>query len=124
MQRLYEYLRGTARIEISGESPERLLNVCAMRGLEFWDCDPGDGYSMRITVYAEDAKTIKKLSQRAMCSACTLSSRGGEKIVKNALRRRWLVLAVCIFAVLLAWSSLYLWDIEVTGNKTVPTGDI
>lgn len=124
MQRLYEFFRGTLRMEISGECPEKLLNACAFRGMQFWDCEPRDDYTMEMTIYTEDFNKIKKLAGRAMCDVRPIKNAGGARIAKNALRRRVLVILTAVFAVTLAWSSLYLWDIDVMGNETVSTGEI
>jgi len=49
MEKLYEVLRGTARVEIVGAQPEKLLTALAFRGVEFWNCTPVDGCTMEIT---------------------------------------------------------------------------
>ena len=123
MTKLYDYLRGTKRLEITGAQPERVLNALAGRGIEFWDCAPGS-FSVRFTVAAADAGEAEALAGKCMCEAKTLSDAGGKKLRRAAKRRRALLVCLCLIAAALCWSSLYVWDIEVVGNRTVSTGRI
>ena len=36
MRRLMNYLRGMAVVRLTGLFPERLINLCAQEGIEFW----------------------------------------------------------------------------------------
>lgn len=124
MEKLYEFLRGTVRASITGAQPEKLLNALAENGIEFWNCDPGDGYSMGVTVYTSDYPAAERLSARCMCRVQPVRRVGGDNIVRLVRRRRVLAGLIVVFALLIAWSSLYIWDIDVTGNDTVSDGEI
>lgn len=124
MEKLYELLRGTARLEIVGAEPEKLLTACALRGIEFWNCDPGEGCTIRMTVYAGDYPAAEKLARRCMCEVRTVQKKGGEKLLRMVRRRKLLAALLAFFAVLIAWSSLYIWDMDVEGNETVSDGVI
>ena len=124
MEKLYEFLRGTARIEARGAQPEKFMNALANRGIEFWNCDPGDGFAMRMTIYAGNLKTAEALAAGSMCELSVLGERGGTKVARSILRRRVLAVCLVLFAALTGWSSLYIWDFDVTGNKTVTDGEI
>ena len=54
MQKLYDFARGTVRLNIAGAQPERMLNALAMAGIMFWDCDPADGCTVKATIYSDE----------------------------------------------------------------------
>lgn len=124
MEKLYELLRGTVRLEVVGAEPEKLLTACALKGIEFWNCDPGDGCVMHMTVYAAECPAVEKLARRCMCEVQTIQKKGGEKLLRMVRRRKLLAALLAFFAALIAWSSLYIWDIDVEGNDTVSDGVI
>lgn len=124
MEKLYEYLRGTARIKVTGAQPERFLSAMAARGAEFWDCDPGDGYAMTMTMYADELKLARALAARSMCELTESGRKGGGELLRAVRRRRALAVCLAVFALLIAWSSLYIWDIDITGSETVSDGEI
>ena len=37
LKRMVNALRGSVRLEVSGAFPERFLNLCAQRGIVFWN---------------------------------------------------------------------------------------
>lgn len=96
MEKLYELLRGTVRLEVVGAEPEKLLTACALKGIEFWNCDPGDGCVMHMTVYAAECPAVEKLARRCMCEVQTIQKKGGEKLLRM-VRRRKLLAALLAF---------------------------
>ena len=39
LKRMVNALRGSVRLEVSGAFPERFLNLCAQRGIVFWNVE-------------------------------------------------------------------------------------
>lgn len=124
MQKLYDFARGTVRLNITGAQPERMLNALAMAGIMFWDCDPADGCTVKATIYSEEYEKAARLAARCMCEITPENFRGGKKVGRAILRRKALLLCAAVFALALAWSSLYVWDIEIVGNQAVSSGTI
>lgn len=124
MEKLYEVLRGTARVEIVGAQPEKLLTALAFRGVEFWNCTPVDDFTMRLTMYAGNYPQAEGLARHCGCQVLAVTDRGGKRLWRMVKRRRWLAALAAVFAVLIGWSSLYIWDIGVEGNDTVSDGVI
>ena len=49
MRRLMNYLRGMAVVRLTGLFPERLINLCAQEGIEFWAMEWLDEHTVRFT---------------------------------------------------------------------------
>ena len=124
MQSVLKLARGTVRVLISGAEPEKLLNLCAERGIEFFDAEPKRDYALSFSAWASDYPEIVSLAERAMCDVKLVSSRGGRRIGEAVKRRIVFAAGFAVCVILLAVSSLYVWDIEIDGNSTVSDGRI
>lgn len=117
-------LRGSVRMEAVGAFPENMLNLLAKAGVSFWNAEPVDACTLRFSVRPKDADRVEAIAQRAMCTAKRIKL-SGAPVVRRRLKTRQVLLVsflVC-FAILLT-SSLFIWDVDVSGNEDVPTGDI
>lgn len=50
LKRMVNALRGSVRLEVSGAFPERFLNLCAQRGIVFWNVEWLEATRLRLTV--------------------------------------------------------------------------
>ena len=67
MKRLMNYLRGVAELTVTGPFPERLLNLCAQNGVEFWGVEWLDGTTLRLTTRRRTLRRLLDLAPRAGC---------------------------------------------------------
>lgn len=124
MRRLMNFLRGMATLRVEGPFPERLMNLCAQEGVDFWGVSWLDGHTLRLTTRRETLSRLRKLAQRAGCEVQVEGSRGLPDFLLR-FRRRYaflvgLTLSLC--AVLLL--SRFVLTVEVKGNERVPTAVI
>lgn len=122
--KLYDIAKGTARVEISGAEPERVLNALAQKGVCFWDTTPKSDFVIETTVYSSDYPTLCDLDGKSGCEIKLIGSKGGKRILKNARRRAALLLSLTLCAVMLAASSLFIWDIEIVGNENISDAEL
>ena len=115
---------GTALCRLSGVLPAAFLNRCAAAGIRIGDVEAISETELRLTLPLHALPRARRLALRSQCELTTLR-RSGASVLLQRLRRRW-VSVFCLLAAfaLLAWSKLYIWEIEVTGNETVPDGAI
>lgn len=124
MKKLINQVRGYRRWRITGAFPERMLNLCGLRRLPFWQLRWVDETTVEFCAPLSASRQVEALAERAMCQAEGLERRGLGAAALS-LGRRWgfvLGLALCIGAVGLF--SRFLLVVEVEGNSTVPTAVI
>ena len=119
MEKLVDILRGYAPLTVTGAFPEGLLNRCARAGVVFWDTGRRDDYSMTMTVRARDLKRVRDLALRSQCTLAPARRLGAPTALRRLRRRVALLLGLALCAGALFWSSLHIWEMEVTGNETV-----
>ena len=49
MKRLMNFLRGMVTLTVTGPFPERLINLCAQEGIDFWAVTWLDMHTLRLT---------------------------------------------------------------------------
>ena len=115
---------GRARCRLSGAFPAGFLNRCAAAGIRLDSVEAESETALSFTLPVRALARAQKLALRCQCELTTLQKRGAGVLARR-LKRRW-VPVCCLLAAfaLLAWSKLYIWEIDVTGNETVPTGAI
>ncbi|MEG2214067.1 MAG: sporulation protein YqfD [Oscillospiraceae bacterium] len=124
MERATNLIRGCVRAEISGAFPGNFLNILAKNGVAFWDAQPMDAFTLRVSLRLGDWERAKKLAVRVQCAAELLGKKGAP-VVKRRLRRRIALLLCAVLCVsALGVSSLFVWDIEIGGNEQLTKGEI
>ncbi len=124
MNGIINFLRGNAKIDIYGGNPEQFINNLAGQGIPFWKFEkPEPGLASVIIPYsyARDAERLKKGTECGI----EVVRRSGLPVFLNKIKRRWVLiigLILCLLAV--PAMSLFVWEIEVSGNETVPAGEI
>ncbi len=115
---------GIVRLGIKGARPEAVLNGCAFAGIELWGLECVDECRVEVLARESQLEDIRKICLRCMCDAEVISIRGGSRWRKLIRRRVVLIIAAAIVFLLLILSSLFIWDIEVEGNKNISSGEI
>lgn len=121
MKKAINYLRGTVRVSVCGPFPERVLNLCAQNGVDFWAVDWKEEHTLTMTVRRQGMKELERLAGRVECQA-TVLWRWGLPEILGRFRRRFgflIGLGLSLCAVMLL--SQFVLRIEVSGNERVPT---
>lgn len=122
--RLLDFLRGTARLTISGASPQSCLNRLAAMQIPFWDVVQRDPLCLEATVYRSTLPRCRLAARRSMCQLEVLSLRGARAVFYG-LKCRPVLLAGVVLAVTAALlSQQYIWTLEVQGSEQIPAEQI
>lgn len=120
MEKFLYLFSGRVRVEIACLYPERFMNICARNGIAFTDLEYTDDSTILVTVSLSDYKKLKRLIGRSFSMRSV--RKWGTPFLFYGIRKRYVLIAgmtACFFAVLIM--SMFIWQIDVTGNKTVPT---
>ena len=124
MKSLINLLQGVVEVTVQGPFPERLVNLCAQRGVGFWGLAWLDEHTITLTLRRWELKRLRELGERVGCSVQV--GRGkGLPFFLGRFRRRYAFLTgfalslLCVFLL-----SQVVLTVEVEGNETVPTAQI
>ena len=117
-------LTGTAECALRGAESAAFLNRCAEAGVAVYAAAPDGDAEVRLTVPLRALERAEAIAKRSQCELDVLYRRGGAALGRRLLRRCVPALLLTALFLLLAWSRLYIWEIEVQGKERVPTGRI
>ena len=124
MNRWTHKAQGIVTLTVTGVEPERFLNECARRGINFWGAEPVDPVTIRVKVHAHQRRQAEAIAARLMCEVTADSTLGAPFFLLRLSRRYGLLvgMAGCILTTLLL--SQFILSVRVEGNPTVPTAVI
>lgn len=124
MGKLFESIRGTVRAELCGAFPEAVLNACALRALELWEIESVDEHTLRVTLYEKRLQEFEAAAEKSGCQVAVLGVQGGSKNRVFLRQRVWLLVSLALAGALLTLSSLFIWEIDIRGNKELTEGEL
>ncbi len=118
MQMLFRYFLGYVVIKIGGNFPERFLNVCAANRIRLWDYDKKGKY-IYAKILNKDYFKLKSFRRRCEVSIKIVSKHGLPKKTKPYKKRYGIVAGVAVYALVMAFLTSIIWNIEIRGNKNI-----
>lgn len=116
MERLMRWCMGYLLVELSGYSPERLLNLCCYHQIEIWNlvCIKG---KYRFFVKAQDFKKMVGFVRKSKSRLIILEKRGLPFFIRRHRKRKLFAGGIAVCGMLLYVLSLHIWDIDFAGNS-------
>ena len=125
MGAVMNFIRGWARVELTCRYSERAVNICARNHVEFWDLKRADSGAAQMSVSIPGYLKLRQAAGETGAFSVKIVRRSGVPFFLWRIRKRYALLAgllACLF--LTGLSSVYVWQIDVVGNETVPTSQI
>ena len=124
MRHLMNFLRGMVCVRLTGLFPERMVNLCAQAGIDFWAMEWLDEHTVRFTTRRGSLGLLEELAVRAGCQVERESSRGLPDFL-GRFRTRYAFLTGLAFALCaVSFLSRFVLTVEVSGNERVPSAVI
>ena len=124
LKKAVKLLRGSVYVRAKSAYPERMLNLCSARGIEFWDVRWIDDTALSFCVARGDLRALRRAAEGCGAEVSIERTAGTPFFFARLRRRHALFVGGILCAALLLVNSLFIWDFEVTGNETVPTETI
>lgn len=120
-RQIVNLLRGSVRLRVTGDFPERFLNLCAQRSVSFWDVEQPDGHTLFLTVAWRDRRGLGELAERTGCRLTEGRRRGAPPFLLG-FRKRYAFLAGLVLSILaVCVLNRFVLVVDVEGNERVPT---
>lgn len=123
-QTLFHFLQGDVLLRVESPFPERVLNLCGVHGVAFWDLRWLDETTFTIRTTRQGARQLKQAVRSIACTVTAERERGVPVFLRRFQKRYVLLAGGILFAVLMICGHIFIWDFEVEGNETVPTETI
>ncbi len=120
---LYRFICGYLYISFISKTPEKLLNLCAARGVTLW----GVSIKNDVMYFKISIKSFKilRLLKRNVDGKIHITNKVGLPFVISKNRHRYgILVGVLLFLSVLQFLSGFVWNINVEGNSDVKSEDI
>lgn len=122
--KLMSYLLGYVVILVTGEAPEKFVNMAASRGIYLWDiARVGDG-AILLKVRLSAVKSLRHIARRTRCRFRIRRRRGLPFHFARLRLRKALALGAVFFLGALYLLSSFVWFIEVRGNERLSAAEV
>ena len=107
LKKAVKLLRGSVCVRAKSAYPERMLNLCSARGIEFWDVNWLDAATLSFCVARGDLRALRRAA--AGCGAeVSIERTAGTPFFFARLRRRHALMAGGILGAARCQFSFYL----------------
>ena len=113
-------LQGQLRIRAECAFPERVLNLCSVRGLAFWDLEWESDTAFTCRISRQDFGVLRQTAGNLACEITVLRREGAPYFLQRFRHRQALLTGAVGLVFLMLVGSFFVWDFEITGNETVP----
>ncbi len=124
MKNWFRFLSGTVRVRVRCAVPERVLNLCAREGVPVWEAACPDRCTLTAVIPAPQLARFQAIAETCGGEVEHGAPRGMPRVKRLARRRRFVLILLALVSALVLFSSAFIWEIRVTGNEIVPTGEI
>lgn len=124
LKTIVNLLKGEVTGRVESGFPERVLNICAEYGIQFWDLYWESGVAFTVTMTRQDWKRLRRLSRRLDCDMTAVGWRGTPFFLGRLRHRYGLWITLGLGLLLLFYGSFFIWDFEIEGNEAVSEQEI
>lgn len=123
-RQIINFMRGSVRLTVRGDFPERFLNLCAQDRVAFWNVDQPDSHTLYVTVAWPHRKGLEELAGRAGCAITQGAERGAPPFFLRFRKRYAFLVGLLLSLLTVCFLSRFVLVVEVEGNERVPAQTI
>ncbi len=124
MQSWVNYVRGSVTLQVEGDFPERFLNLCARRGIVFWNIKWQGEHCLQLTIHETSLAQAKEIGTQVLCIVEELGHRGVPSLASGFRRRYAFLVGLSLSMIAVLFLSQFIMTIEVEGNELVSSQEI
>jgi similar to stage IV sporulation protein len=120
MLNIINFFRGNVRVELTSDFPERFINVCAQNNIPLWDIQRTGPHTLVVSMLHEGYKKSLSFIARGVGQIKLINHIGLPPFLWRFRRRFALIISLLIMSIGLFALSLFVWEIDVNGNESIP----
>lgn len=123
MRKLLRFIKGFLKVKLSGEYAEMLINKASKNGIEFWGLY-AEKENIKGFIGLKNFRYLFKLRRQAPAKIKIEKKYGLPFILHRYRKRTGFLVGAVIFFTILEILSLFIWTVDVSGNKKVSKEEI
>jgi similar to stage IV sporulation protein len=119
-----EYIRGYIKVRAENLNPEKLINIITGHGIGLNNIERKNYTTIEFTMKQSQYKSLKKILRNTNSKVKILKKYGLDFTYNTINRRKFFLFGSLAFISLIIFFSSFIWNIEIIGNKKIPTSII
>ena len=120
---IYRLLCGYLYVRVTAPNPEKLLNLCAAKGIGIWRVSVR-GSVVYFKIGITSFKKLRNYKRRIPCRIHITQKVGLPFFIAKNKKRYGMLCGVIIFFIIINLMSSCIWNICISGNKDIKSRDI
>ena len=121
---LYHYITGYVNITVEGYFIERFINICNSQKILLWNIKKKNSSIVTANMGIHEFKKIKEIARKTKCRIHLNKKKGIPFFLHRYQKRKLFAFMLGILMISILILSNFIWNIEVTGNVTISTGEL
>lgn len=118
------FLRGSCTVAVPSVHRTAAMNLCMQMGLQYANFVWHEDGSIQFSCSASSARRFLAACRARDIEVEIAAHRGLPKLLSRLGARAGLVVGAVLAVTLVVLSSLFVWDVQVSGNETLTEGDV
>ncbi|MCL2356952.1 MAG: sporulation protein YqfD [Defluviitaleaceae bacterium] len=114
----WQFTKGYVRIEVTGFTVERFINMAAFRNIYLWDVRRVES-GVQLNVSIRGFKMLRMCARKTKCKTKIVEKNGLPFLAHRYRRRKVFFGGVLFFFAGLIALSMFIWQIEIEGNDRI-----
>lgn len=121
---LIYYIFGYVNISVEGYFIERFINICISKNILLWNLKRKKSSFLYANIGMKEFKKIKEIAKNTKCRVKIEKKKGLPFILHRYKKRKLFFTSLIIIIILIFGISNFIWNIEITGNDSIPSEEI
>lgn len=119
INRLTNWARGYVEVEVEGLFLEKFTNFCINNKINFWNVRKISNTKILLETTIKDFKKMRRYIKKARCRMKLKKKVGVPFKAFKYRKRKWFVLGIIIFVVVIKLLTSMIWNINIIGNEYI-----
>lgn len=124
LRKIQNIVIGYVNIVVEGYYIEKFINICRKNDIYLLNLKREKSILIKADIPVKDFKTVAKLAKENKCKIKIKQKKGMPFLLNRYRKRKVFVIALLMVLVALITLSKFIWNIEITGNSSIPTSEI
>lgn len=122
--RIWKFIIGYVTITIEGYFLEKFTNLCTINNIPFWNVKRYGNAKMVGRTTLRGFKQMRFQAKKCGCRVRLEKKRGTPFLLHKYRKRKIFVIGFITFFICIKVASMFIWQIEVSGNKIISENSI
>ncbi len=114
---------GYVSFKVQGGYLEKFINLLSKNGFNVWNLKKANG-TLNGKILASEYKFLHGFGKKSNSKVRLIQKNGLPFIIFKYRKRLGLIVGFVLFILIICFLSFYVWDVQVSGNETIPASEI